>query len=389
MDVTAKQKTWVGKTEGQRDYATIWLATFLFFIAFYSLIIPLPQYLTQVGLADWQVGFVLGAFGIASLVTRPFSGLLADRFGYKQLLLLGAIALMVGAIAVVFTTNALLLFALRVLQALGYVIFTTSGNAMVGRMATPEERSAKIAYLGLAANFSMTITPGVTDLVLPYVGLSPIFWIAGSVAIAAGILTRFLHTMPSEGRTEGNASASTPVWQLSTPLRVAMVVAALFGAGFGAYFQYFAILLERREIVAAPIYATYGLSIIATRLLLGRYLDRIGLGRVLTIAALLMSIGLVVAAFGTSVTLLMAAAALVAIGGGFFHPMLIAHHVSLLPDRPGWAVACFYFGFDAGIGIGAWLLGIVLDAWGLAPLFLVASLLTLMTLIFVPSMLKR
>jgi predicted MFS family arabinose efflux permease len=170
---------------------------------------------------------------------------------------------------------------------------------------------------------------------------------------------------------------------------MAMVVAALFGAGFGAYFQYFSILLERRELAAAPVYAAYGLTIIATRLSLGRYLDRIGLGRVLLIAALLMAIGLVVAAFGTSTVHLVAAAALLATGGGFFHPMLIAHHVNLLPDRPGMAVASFYFGFDAGIGLGAWLLGLVLDLAGLMGLYLVAALLTLLTLPFVPFLVRQ
>jgi predicted MFS family arabinose efflux permease len=69
--------------------------------------------------------------------------------------------------------------------------------------------------------------------------------------------------------------------------------------------------------------------------------------------------------------------------------MLIAHHVGLLPERPGMAVASFYFGFDAGIGIGAWLLGLILDLSGLTPLFLVASLLTLLTLPLVPIMVRQ
>jgi predicted MFS family arabinose efflux permease len=306
------------------------------------------------------------------------------------MLLFGAIALMTGATGVVFTTSVTLLFCLRILQALGYVIFSTAGNALVGRLASVEERSAKIAYFGLAANFAMTLTPGVTDLVLPHIGLSPLFWIAGGIAVVAGMMTRFLHFSPANsGSVHNPGTEPSALWHFPNQLWIAMLVAALFGVGFGAYFQYFAVLLERRAILAAPVYAAYGISIIATRLLLGRYLDRIGLGRVLTMAALVMAIGLFVAAFGTSVMLLVGAAALIAIGGGFFHPMLIAHHVTLLPDRPGWAVACFYFGFDAGIGIGAWLLGVILDWSGLTALYLAASLLTLLTLLFIPTMIRQ
>jgi len=373
----------------QRDYYITWLATFLFFVAFYALIVPLPRYLTGVGLADWQVGLVLGAFGVASLLTRPFSGLLTDRWGSKFMLLLGAGALMLGATGVVFTASLALLFLLRILQTLGYVSFTTAGNALVGQLASDADRSAKIAYFGLAANFAMTLTPGVTDLLLPHIGLAPLFWITGAIALLAGLLTRFLRVSPdNRGAVDPADSALPAPVQLPRQLWIAMFVAALFGAGFVAYFQYFAILLERRTIPAAPVYAAYGISIIATRLLLGRYLDRIGLGRVLAIAALIMAVGLVVAAFGASLPPLVASAALVAMGGGFFHPMLIAHHVTLLPGRAGWAVACFYFGFDAGIGIGAWLLGFVLDRSGLTALYLVAALLTVLTLLCIPLLIQ-
>ena len=131
------------------------------------------------------------------------------------------------------------------------------------------------------------------------------------------------------------------------------------------------------------------MSIIATRLLFGRYLDRIGFGRVLVIAALTMAVGLSVAALGYNLPMLLMAAALIAAGGGFFHPMLIAHHVTMLPQRPGWAVACFYFGFDLGIGVGAWILGAALDLGGLTALFFTAALLTLSTLLLIPTLARQ
>lgn len=377
------------QTNPQRDYQIAWAATFLFFIAFYALIIPLPRYLTGIGLPDWQVGLVLGATAIASLLTRPISGVLTDRFGHKRMMLIGATSLTIGAIGVVLTTQVVILFSLRILQSLGYVIFTTAGNALVGQLATPEERSQKIAYFGLAANFAMTMTPGAMDTLLPWIGLLAAFWLSGGIAAGAGVLTRTLryHAKPE-------ASAMQPLslstfWRFPRQLWLSMLVSALFGAGFGAYFQYFAVLLERRAIPSAAVFATYGISIIITRLLFGRYLDRIGFARVLIAAALIMTAGLVIAAYGFSLPMLILAAALIATGGGFFHPMLIAHHVSLLPNRPGWAVACFYFGFDLGIGGGAWILGAALELSGLTALYLTAAVLTLATLCFVPALARQ
>ncbi|MEM7130057.1 MAG: MFS transporter [Chloroflexota bacterium] len=374
----------LSRADNRRDFHISWLATFLFFVAFYGLIVPLPRYLIGLGFSDWQVGLVLGATGIASLLMRPISGILTDRLGYRRMLLFGAISLIVGAVGVVLTTWLPLLFLLRILQALGYVIFTTAGNALVGQLAAPEERSSKIAYFGLAANFAIAMTPGLTETVLAYVGLNTVFWLVGSIAATAGILSRLLRYTPQEAVEQTQQIKLSSFWRFPRLLWVPMFVSALFGVGFGAYFQFFAILLERREIVAAPVFAAYGISIIVTRILFGRYLDRMGLTRVLIASAIMMVSGLIMAAFGHTLLLLVTSAALIAAGGGFFHPMLIAHHVTLLPERPGWAVACFYFGFDAGLGVGAWLLGFVLDISGLTALYLVAMLITASILFFIP-----
>jgi MFS family permease len=62
-------------------YWPTWAATLVFFFAFYALLVPLPLHLAGAGLAGWQVGFVLGAFSVASLVLRPVAGALADGWG--------------------------------------------------------------------------------------------------------------------------------------------------------------------------------------------------------------------------------------------------------------------------------------------------------------------
>jgi predicted MFS family arabinose efflux permease len=157
-----------------------------------------------------------------------------------------------------------------------------------------------------------------------------------------------------------------------------MLVAGLLGAGFAAIFQYAPILAERRGTVSAgAIYLAYGLGIIATRLAGGRFLDRLGIGPVVILAALLMALGLGIAAVAGDPALLLAAALLIAVGSGLSHPALLAHHAALLPAAPGQASAAFYVGFDLGIGLGSWLFGLALQAAGVAGLYGLAAALTL------------
>jgi predicted MFS family arabinose efflux permease len=133
-------------------------------------------------------------------------------------------------------------------------------------------------------------------------------------------------------------------------------------------------------VSAASLYLCYGLGIIATRLVGGRFIDRLGVGTLVASAALLMTAGLGLAAIVHGPALLMGATALIAIGSGLSHPALLAHHARLTPEAPGSASAAFYVGFDLGIGLGTWLLGIALEAAGIPGLYGLGAALTLAAL---------
>lgn len=124
-------------------YWTVWSAALLFFAAFYAFLVPIPLCLEAVGLPDWQIGLVLGAFGVASLVGRPLMGAISDSLGSRPVILFGTVALAAGATLMSFTSSPVLLFGLRVLQAAGYVTFTTAANVAI--TLTPAAVSAGLA----------------------------------------------------------------------------------------------------------------------------------------------------------------------------------------------------------------------------------------------------
>src|SRR5215208_2126092 len=97
-----------GQADTERTSSAYWLAwisTLVYFGGFYALLVPLPRYLTSVGLPDWQIGVILGAFGVASVAGRPFAGIAVDRFGARPVLLLGSASLIVGAASVPWTAS--------------------------------------------------------------------------------------------------------------------------------------------------------------------------------------------------------------------------------------------------------------------------------------------
>jgi predicted MFS family arabinose efflux permease len=356
----------------ERGYWSTWVATLIFFAGFYALLIPLPRYLERNGLPDWQIGLVLGAFGVAALLGRPLAGLAADRWGPQPVLLSGAAALCVGALAVPATTNTSLLFALRLLQAAGYAAFTTASTALIISLSPLAIRAQRLAIFGAAANVSIALSPALVGLFLRYAPLENAFWLAAALAAFAGAIMWLTLSARSTDRF-----VPTPAIARLVPPRklwLPMLATGIGGLGFAAFFQFVPLLADRRGMDGAELlYGVYGASIIATRFLGGRWLNQLSVERVLGIAFGIMSGGLAIAALATAPLLLGLSAVLIATGSGLFHPALLAHHARLLPDEPGRASAACYIGFDLGIGLGSWLLGLALQWGGIGALYGLAA----------------
>jgi predicted MFS family arabinose efflux permease len=356
----------------RRAYWTAWAATVTFFAGFYALLVPLPRYLAEAGLPDWQIGLVLGAFGVASLGGRPIAGVASDRLGPRRVMLVGAASLVVGSIGVVATTSVLPLFGLRVLQATGYVAFTTAGTALIVALVPPAERGRRLAVFGAAANVAITITPAVVAALLEIAPLEAGLLAAGGMALAAALMATRIDAAAAAPAAAGRAIE----WAVPRRLWLPMLIAALLGAAFAAFFQFAPILAERRGTVpVGRLYTLYGVGIIATRLIGGRLLDRLRVGPVLVLSATLIALGLGAVAATADPVWLTVAPLVIAAGSGLFHPALIAHHAALLPEAPGRATAAFYVGFDLGIGGGSWLLGLALEIAGLSGLYWTAAAL--------------
>lgn len=359
-----------------KAYWAAWIATLLFFGAFYILLVPLPLYLAKVGLPEWQIGIILGAFGVASLFLRPLAGVLADRWGYRRVMLAGTVAFIVGVVGTSLATSPILLFGLRVLQTAGYVAFTTAATALVADLASPDRRGAALAVFGIAANVAMTLTPAAVEAGLAALTLRGAFWLAGALSALAAVLAMGAYH---------NAEASMRGLRLRSLLRVPsdlyspMVAAGLFGVAFGAFLLFLPMLSTSRALGTSGLaYAVYGISIIGTRMATGRLLDRGNRSQFVALAFVAMALGLVGYAFARSQLVLIPSTVLIAIGSGILHPLLITVHMERLPESDkGRASAAFYLSFDLGIGLGTWLLSPALVWWSLREVFLIAGLAAL------------
>jgi predicted MFS family arabinose efflux permease len=324
----------------------------------------------------------MGAFGIASLFVRPLAGVYSDTWGRRRVMIIGTVSLVAGAVAVSLTTNAALLFGLRILQATGYVAFTTAATALISDLAPPERRGSAMALFGTAANVSMTTTPALVNSILDKIQFNGAFMLSGALAVislAMALLVR------QEKASENRRFEWTDLINVAKTLRTPLAASALFGIAFGAFFQFLPLLTERRGIgPAGLVFTVYGASLIMTRLITatGRLLDRYNQGWILFISFLLLATGLCGFAYVNEQWALYPISFVFAVGAGTLHPLLIAIHVGKVSDNQrGRASAVFYFGFDLGIGMGAWIYSPIFQGFGMIGLYLLAAMVALFGLI--------
>ncbi len=125
---------------------------------------------------------------MTSLFIRPLAGVVADRWGYRRVMLAGTAAFIAGVISTSLTASPILLFGLRILQTAGYVAFTTAATALVADLASPDRRGVALAVFGIAANVAMTLTPAAVDAGLAALTLRGVFWLAGALSALAAVL---------------------------------------------------------------------------------------------------------------------------------------------------------------------------------------------------------
>jgi MFS family permease len=339
-------------------------------------LVPFPIYLAGLGIADWEVAIILGSSAIASLLIRPFSGILSDVRERREVMFLGAVALAIGAIGVASTTLVASLIGFRVLQAAGYVVFTTSATATIANLAKSGNRASSLAVYGIAANIAITIIPLSVASALSGEQVLGTFMLSGVLAGICGFIALTTPLIPSSSSV--HRLGWLDFFRVPVAIRVPMLATLLFGVGFGTFLQFLPLLATKRGLGGiGSTYTVYGIGIVLTRLFTRRTLDGRYRGEVMLGATVAMSFGLIVFAFAASDFPLLLGASAMALGSGILHPALIATHVERMPvSEYGRAAASFYLAFDLGIGMGAWGLSPALQWWGITGLFVVAAFLS-------------
>jgi len=366
-----------------RDFILLTLSNFFMCITYYALISALPVYLVnELHAGKSQVGLVLAAYTIASVIIRPFSGFALDKFGRRTVFLLALIfytSLFTGYLSA-FSIVALIL--LRFAQGLTWGVTTISGSTIAVDIIPTAHRGEGIGYFSLSTTMGMSVGPIVGAFIIHHGGYSELFLSALFISLMSVIfaysirLPKKLTTRKEIEFRVGNLFhrksilPSINLLVIMTTYGGLLSFIALFGREIG---------IENTSL----FFLIFAVGIAISRLTAGKTFDRKGPLGILTFCLILMIIGFPLLALVRNAAGFYISGLIIGFGIGVIFPTFQTIVNNLADDRNrGAANSTLYTALDLGMGLGMIVSGLIAQYISIAAVFLISSVVCVAGLIF-------
>ena len=321
------------------------------------------------------IGLAVGAPSITGALLRPVGGRLADRSGPMPVMLGGAGLMAVGVLPA-FLPNLVALVVSRLLVGCGEALMMSSAVTWLLVLAGPVRRGRALGHIGLANYAGLTVGPVLADAIALRAHTDILWATAILLPLLGGLLAATQGGVRKE-RGDGFVPKSEARGPEGSPLRQTLrpgLGLLLVNVGYVAVLSFGATAAAAHHIhMGAIVVPIFGVGVIASRTLLADIPDRMGAGRTLVGGALAAGAGLAILAVTSNEPMAVLGVLVIALGQGMSVPALGLLALSRIhPSRYGAAAGLFFAYFDAGVGLGGPLVGLVARVVG-APFALLAA----------------
>jgi MFS family permease len=373
--VEARASALASDTLFTREFVLATASNLVFFTGVTTFFV-LPVHMEELGASRAEVGHVMGAFGLMTMVGIPTTGHLVDRLGRRPFMVMGAFTWAIAATLFSFVRElGAPFFMLRMLQGAAFAMAFTATNVLVSDLAPEGTLGRAISILGVTTLVTHALGPAVGEIVLHTLGFRVLCLGSAAFALlAVALQLRVTETRARQG--DGKPSPPGPSFVSLAARRGA--ASALFGGltsalAFGSALNFMPTFVHSRKLPSfAAFFVAYVVSAIAVRLAAGGLGDRSGHRRVAIFS--LAGFAVVVSAL----SLVHSTTSLVLLGLGFgvshgwAYPSLNALFVSGAPAAArGRAMSLYNLAFNVGVTLAAFSGGELAERFGYSAMWLV------------------
>ena len=243
----------------------------------YALFVLLPKLLAVgYGATAGQIGGVMAAFGVASLITIPLIAPIVKRLDNRRTMIAGTFLLAVSALGFILIDGAGALAAvLRGAQGIAWSLTFAAGMALVADVAPPLRLGHGIGLYGAVALATSALGPAVAEPIAARFGARPLFLISAVVGLLGAWFCRRLPNGAAASSFAAPAAATKPRTARSRAVVIGVLaVGSLAAAVVSTFVAPFALTYGIGAV--RGFFVTYTLTALAVRVGGTRLVDRLG-----------------------------------------------------------------------------------------------------------------
>ncbi len=319
-------------------------------------------------------------FGIVKAITNYYTGVLANRFGRKNLLIAGWIVAIPIPFILMYAPNWNWIIAANVLLGINQGLAWSSTVVMKIDLVGEKQRGFAMGLNEFAGYIAVAVVAFLTGYIASEYGVRPYPFYIGFGLIALGLIGSIFfikdtrHHVAKETTTNSVPLLKHVFWDttwrnknLGSVTQAGLVNNLNDGMAWGIFPILLAAKnfdLEQIGIIVAVYPAVWGLG----QLFTGKMADKFYKKNMLFIGMLLQAIALVLFVWAESMTHFISLSAVLGWGTAMVYPTFLATVAeNTHPQDRAKSIGVFRLWRDLGYAIGAILTGIIADSFGIIP----------------------
>ena len=344
--------------------AQFWLlcaGSFFFFGSFNMILPELPEFLTNLGGADYK-GLILSLFTLTAMVSRPFSGKLADTIGRIPVMIVGSVVCIMCSFIYPALTSIYGFFVLRFFHGFSTGFTPTGFTAYIADIVPIDRRGEAMGLLSTFGTLGMAGSPAIGGWISYHYSLDALFYCSSLFGfIAVMIFSGVKETLTSQEPFHRNHLKIKKEDWFEKRVLMPCIIMALSSISFGTIVTLVPDLSSSLGMTnKGAVFTGFSLASVAVRIAAGKISDKYGRKSVLYFSTVLISTAMLIIGLAEKQWLLWTGGVLYGMAYGMNSPTLFAWVTDLSDENNrGRAFGSIYISLEFGIMIGALLSGFI------------------------------
>jgi predicted MFS family arabinose efflux permease len=370
-----------------RDFVLGFFAQFAFSSVFFILIPTIPIYLSRLGATDAGIGVLVGAMSASSIVLRPLVGRTLLRIHERDFMVAGTLLYAFSSIAYLIAKPFWPFLIVRLFQGIGLALFATASFTLVIRISPEARRGQSLSFFYLAINVAFALAPSFGILLMNHFDFSVVFLVCCGFSLCSLFIIMRLEKRPIDPFDERSVKNQPFLSREALPAAIMAFMGSLIWGAVTAFFPLYAISQD----VTNPglFFAALGLTLIVARSFGGRMLDIYSREKLLLPCLAAQIVAMTLLAFSKNLPMFILVAVVWGMGNAFLYPTLVAYATDVAGLARGPAVGTYLALSDFGAGMGAVIMGIILELTNYPIMFLCLALTGVINLLYFNYAVKR